>query len=396
MSDDSRVASLPMTAAYFRLIVRRFGATPARRATLLDRAVRDEDSEITVGTQLAQLERLHAFARRDWGLELGAALDGVTHGPAGAVAVTAPTLGAALAALARYAPVRTPFIDLEGARTPHGHELRVRPTCALGAVETAVLEMVLLSIQGVVEAALGRRLDDAAFAMPAPRPSYWRRYAEHFHAPVRFDGTTARVLVPAGWLDLPCPLADRVAHRDACARLESERRRLHGEFVDAAIERLLAASDDAGATLSDVARELRVGTRTLVRRLGARGTSYRALLDAHRRRRATALLAQRDLGVAEIAERLGYEDPTNFARACRRWFGLSPRAWRAARATAAPTRAPRLPHPGRPDSDDACRSTSSPTSRSRTRKSTDGIKPASSRSSRATRASCSPSRTRRR
>jgi AraC-like DNA-binding protein len=331
MPGDSRVAALPMTAAYFRMIVRRFGATPARRAALLDAAVHDDATEISVGVQLAQLEKLHAFARRDWGLELGAALDGVTHGPAGAVAVTAPTLGAALAALARYAPVRTPFIDLEAARTPHGLELRVHPTCRLGAVETAVLEMVLLSIQGVVAAALGRRLDDALFAMPAPRPSHWRRYAEHFHAPVRFDGASASVLVPGGWLDLPCPLADRVAHRDACARLEAQRRRLDGEFVDAAIERLLADGDDAGATLPDVARELRLGTRTLVRRLGARGTSYRALLDAHRRRRATVLLGQHDLGVAEIAQRLGYEDPTNFARACRRWFGLSPRAWRAAR-----------------------------------------------------------------
>jgi len=396
MSDDSRVASLPMTAAYFRLIVRRFGATPARRAALLDGVLRDDADEITVGAQLAQLERLHALARKDWGLELGIALDGVTHGPAGAVAVTAPTLGAALIALARYAPVRTPFIDLAGARTPRGYELRVLAACSMGAVETAVLEMVLLSIQGVIEAALGRPMEDAIFSMPAPRPSYWRRYAEHFHAPVRFDGASANVLVPTAWLDLPCPLADRVAHRDACARLEGERRRLHGDFVDAAVERLLAEGDDAGPTLPDVARRLRLSTRTLVRRLGARGTSYRALLDAHRRGRATSLLAERTLGVAEIAERLGYEDPTNFARACRRWFGLSPRAWRAARTTDAPARSPRLPHPGRPDSDDACRSTSSPPSRSPTRKSTASIKPASSRSSRATRASCSPSPTRHR
>jgi AraC-like DNA-binding protein len=40
-------------------------------------------------------------------------------------------------------------------------------------------------------------------------------------------------------------------------------------------------------------------------------------------------LAQPSLSVAEIAERLAYDEPTNFARACRRWFGLSPRAYRA-------------------------------------------------------------------
>jgi AraC-like DNA-binding protein len=40
-------------------------------------------------------------------------------------------------------------------------------------------------------------------------------------------------------------------------------------------------------------------------------------------------LGQPNLSVAEIADRLGYQEPTNFARACRRWFGLSPRAYRA-------------------------------------------------------------------
>jgi AraC-like DNA-binding protein len=329
--EPARVSTLPMTAAYFRLIVRRFGTSTERRAALHDGADPADDTEITVGTQLQQLAQLHAFAPPDWGLELGAALDGVTHGPAGAVAVTAPTLAAALDALARYAPVRTPFIDLRVVRTAQRCELRILEPCRLGEVRTAVLEMVLLSTQGVLAAALGRRIDHATFTMPAPRPAYWRRYAEHFHAPVRFAGRVASVAVPAGWLDLPCPLADRIAHRDACARLEVLRQRLAGDFVDALVERLLEGGDDAGAPLDEVVRRLRLSPRTLVRRLAARGTSFRALLDGHHRRRAALLLGQPQLGVAEIAERLGYQDPTNFARACRRWFGLSPRAWRGGR-----------------------------------------------------------------
>jgi len=338
MADPSRVSALPMTAAYFRLITRRFGATPARRAALLvgtgvadDRPAQSDaaDAEITVGTQLRQLANLQAFARADWGLELGAALDGVTHGPAGAVAVTAPSLGAALDALVRYATVRTPFVELRACHAARRYELLVIEPCPLGSVRTAVLEMVLLSIQGVVEAALGRRMHEASFVMPAPRPSYWRRYAAHFHAPVTFAGRSARVVLPAELLRLPCPLADRVAHRAACARLEALRQRLAGDFVDALVERLLDGGGDTGATLGEVARRLRLSSRTLVRRLGARGTSYRALLESHRRRRAVELLVQPHLSVAEIAERLGYEAPTNFGRACRRWFGVSPRAYRA-------------------------------------------------------------------
>ena len=33
------------------------------------------------------------------------------------------------------------------------------------------------------------------------------------------------------------------------------------------------------------------------------------------------LLGNPDFGIAEVSHRLGYEDPANFGRACRRWFG---------------------------------------------------------------------------
>ena len=332
MADDPRVLTLPMTAAYFRLILRRFGSSARRRAALLaGTGMGDDDAgavEIPVRAQLRQLANLDRVAPPGWGLELGAALDGAAHGPAGAMIVTAPTLGAALDVLARYATVRTPFIDLRARAGRRRYELRVVETCDLGVSRTALLEMVLLSTQWVVESALGRRMREAAFTMPAPRPPHARRFEDFFHAPVTFAGAEAAVSIPAEWLPLPCPLADAAAHRGAGTRLESMRQRLAGDFVDATIEAILDAGDDAGAPLAAMAARLRMSPRTLVRRLRQRATSYRLLVDAHRRRRAVELLLQPGLTVAEIAERLGYEDPTNFGRACRRWFGVSPRAYR--------------------------------------------------------------------
>ena len=43
-----------------------------------------------------------------------------------------------------------------------------------------------------------------------------------------------------------------------------------------------------------------------------------------------------ELSVAEVAYVLGYEDPANFGRACRRWFGVSPGKWRARAAHRSP------------------------------------------------------------
>ena len=68
--------------------------------------------------------------------------------------------------------------------------------------------------------------------------------------------------------------------------------------------------------------------RTLIRRLHEGGTGYRELINAHRRRRADALLREGTLTVAEVGDRLGYEDAANFGRACQRWFGKPPGALR--------------------------------------------------------------------
>ncbi len=321
-----------MTAAYFRLILRRFGTTRARRAALVaSTRVRDDAVEIPVRAQLRQLANLARLAPSDWGLEIGAALDGAAHGPAGAAIVTAETLGDALDVLVRHAAVRAPFIDLRATRSRLRYEIELVEPIPLGRVRTAMLEMVLLSTQWVVESALGRRMKEARFILPAPRPRHWRRYAEFFHAPVVFAGTRACVSLPAAWLRLPCPLADPAVHRSARLRLEGMRERRAGEFVDAEVEGLLDTGDDAGVPMREVAARLRISPRTLVRKLARRGVSYRRLRDGHRRRRAIELLARGDLSITEVADRVGYEEPTNFARACRRWFGMSPRGFRAGR-----------------------------------------------------------------
>src|SRR5262245_6543178 len=89
-----------------------------------------------------------------------------------------------------------------------------------------------------------------------------------------------------------------------------------------------ASGGQGGRPLEEVARRLAVSKRTLIRRLGEGGTTYRELRDAHRRKLAIEFLSDTSLTAAEIAYRLGYEDASNFGKACHRWFGCSPGALR--------------------------------------------------------------------
>ena len=84
--------------------------------------------------------------------------------------------------------------------------------------------------------------------------------------------------------------------------------------------------------IDSVAAQLGVSPRTLRRQLSAEGLKFQGILDDIRHRRSLELLRRTDLGIDDIAYRLGYSDPSNFGRAFRKWEGLSPSVWRASKA----------------------------------------------------------------
>lgn len=68
-----------------------------------------------------------------------------------------------------------------------------------------------------------------------------------------------------------------------------------------------------------------ISLRTFQRRLAEEGTSYSALLDEIRRRRAVHQLAQSDDSIARIGQSSGYAHSSSFTRAVRRWTAATPR-----------------------------------------------------------------------
>ena len=93
-------------------------------------------------------------------------------------------------------------------------------------------------------------------------------------------------------------------------------------------------------SLDDIARRIASSRRQLQRaytEIGA--TTFRDHLTRVRMERAAELLAARGLTVREIAYRVGYRQPAQFAKAFRRHHGLSPSDYRAERRV---DRLPRL------------------------------------------------------
>ena len=73
---------------------------------------------------------------------------------------------------------------------------------------------------------------------------------------------------------------------------------------------------------------LNMSARTLRRRLEKEGTSYQRIKDNARRDVAISMLSRDGLTVSEVAERVGFSDPSAFHRSFKKWTGQSPGSYR--------------------------------------------------------------------
>jgi len=248
-----------------------------------------------------------------------------THGFLGFAAMTASTAREALDLAVRFASTRTSAIGLalyvEGDTASLVIEERT-PLSPL--IREFVVIALTVGIWQIGQALTGAPLDgiaECAFSAPdyvGKLPTAGR---------LRFDCPAHRLVFPAKELDLPLRSADAVATRLAREQCEREL----AEVVDASLPgriRALLSESDGSRSLDDVAKQLRLSSRTIKRKLAERGTTFSELRDDLRRQRALLLLDNRELSISDVAARLGYSELPNFTRAFRKWTGKTPLAYR--------------------------------------------------------------------
>ena len=171
------------------------------------------------------------------------------------------------------------------------------------------------------------------FARPEHADDYALIYTEHSF----FGSKTLVANLDAKTLDL----AIRRDESDLAAFLDGAPGKItmlyrRDRDMTRAVREMLARSLPSPSSLADAARELRVSTRTLHRRLEEEGITFREIKDALRREIALARLERGDQSIADIAAALGYSEPSAFFRAFQGWTGEAPSAHRKRHATRGP------------------------------------------------------------
>lgn len=160
-------------------------------------------------------------------------------------------------------------------------------------------------------------------------PSNRTRFEAAFPCDIYFGTGRNKIYFTNVDLDRPLTTANRdIALKNDEVVQSYLSRLLKKSFAKRVTEEIIISLSMGEPHQEVIANGLHMSSRSLQRKLKNETTSFRALLDDVRKDLAQNYLSNSARPIIDIAFQLGFQDPSNFTRAFKRWFDMSPSAFR--------------------------------------------------------------------
>ncbi len=191
-------------------------------------------------------------------------------------------------------------------------------------------EWAMAVVVGTIRLMAGSAWAPVEVQFQHPAPSLTSEHVRVFGAPVSFGCTANAVVVEAELGERQVPAADARLYPILRQHLERVLDEVPPEDgLVASVRRAIAESMRHGdPTLTQVARRIAVGPRTLQRQLKDHGADFKGLVDDTRRQFCLRYLRDRKNTLTDISYLLGYSEVSAFNRAFKRWTGSTPTDYR--------------------------------------------------------------------
>lgn len=175
------------------------------------------------------------------------------------------------------------------------------------------------------------RIGICGVSLTLPRSKGMERTESLFQCSIQTNQPEAYLSLDPAILSLAFSKANPVvaSQCDRHCEREMERRRLHAPVADQ-VKQYLQDRPFPPPSLQEVAYALRMSDRSLRRALEVEGTNWRNLLMQVLVSHAQKRLRSPRISVQQVADELGYADPSSFSHAFKRWTGVSPVQFRRA------------------------------------------------------------------
>lgn len=241
----------------------------------------------------------------------------------------AENLDQALSLAIRYIRTQTLLADLRFHKEDDSAVIQINRLASMPNTFPFVVENI---IAGFLKAARyliqSQEPLSAVVKLSLPTPKHAKEYEKLLGIPVLFNQPYNQICFPEFLLDSIVSTADITSRRkaaDQCEKILSEMD--NGQDLVTKIRHKIEQLS-AFPTLPIIAETLFSSPRTINRQLAQLNTSYQQILDNCRREKAIHLLLNSNASIDKISTQLGYNDPSNFGRAFRRWLDQSPRSFR--------------------------------------------------------------------
>lgn len=258
------------------------------------------------------------------GLDIGLALQVGHLDSAGMLLVSCDTLMEGLETLVEYAPVVGDGSEFSLSEDGDWISLCYHPTYQVRVAER--VDAVMASTVRLTGWATGDSFRPHTLLLAHEPQGDADAYVERLGMPVVFDAGRNCLQFHRDQSDLPLIQAN-TALRDHLRHLADDTLASLGhQSLSGQVSRLVR--EHPGWGKERVASELAVSGRHLNRLLADEGLSFKVLRERELHRLAVDLL-QGGQSVAAVSERLGFSEEAAFARAFRRWEGVSPSRFRS-------------------------------------------------------------------
>ena len=178
---------------------------------------------------------------------------------------------------------------------------------------------------------IGQHIDVTSASCAGPEPAFTAGVRHFFPCPVRYNQPVNSVTFSARHLEAELVRDER--HLEEFLKLAPYHIVIEPQAATLSIThriREILGDDfrDELPSFEELTGLLNMSARTLRRRLEKEGTSYQRIKDNARRDVAITLLSREGLTVSEVAERVGFSDPSAFHRSFKKWTGQSPGSYR--------------------------------------------------------------------
>jgi AraC-like DNA-binding protein len=243
--------------------------------------------------------------------------------------MSSPHLLGVLERLSRYVAIVSDAANLVVDEDEEGYRMILELFGGGQPVPRQRFEFDLMTILSFCRWVTNRDLCPLAVELRFSPPADLQPYQEAFKCPLRFNASANALLFARADVisSLPTahPLLAEVHERLASEHLQRLDHAQMSSRVRGAMIRHLSHGEPRRA---EIASALKMSGRTLQRHLEGEGTTFERLLDDTRRELAQQYLGQTDVSLADATYLLGFRSQSSFFRACKRWFGTSPRHYR--------------------------------------------------------------------